>query len=275
MMILTNHCNEKRRYLAYVPCFYYLLSRVVSLWQLLRILLTEHFIITLYIISQMKESLILILEKILLAYILFYSIYEIGYIINDATISKYEDTPTTRVIANYINIYFFILIRIFPVIAILFLMSWSSWSLYGSLALLIYIGLHNILVAISSPYRVYTFLVLRILRYIYIPLLILGRGLMHVVLPTVLLLPVIAHESARYVCLKIASKYIKRPTIYQQFLPFLPFQMILLTFLGVIRDISIPLIYIVLIIFISIIYEKLRYYLKVKKIFVIKPSDEH
>ena len=115
-----------------------------------------------------------------MAYILFISLYEIGYFINDRFSIKWEIQPTIRNLSYSLNPAIFIGFRSITSLTSLILLSHdikASHLLQTSILLVGCFLMHNF---IAVNLRLFTYALLRIMRYTFVPLILAGQVNAHI-----------------------------------------------------------------------------------------------
>lgn len=117
--VLNESLINNNNFLFYVPSFYYFLSRPQSC---LSILLKELLPLSLILFFYSHSFMIASLINLLVIYLFFFSLYEIGSFYNDYYAIKKEKKPTLRIPENVIvNSYVFIFIRLIFVFLLILL----------------------------------------------------------------------------------------------------------------------------------------------------------
>lgn len=161
-----------------LPFAYTFQSRIQTKSYLARIIAREHFVIffvtyySLFHFHFTLESASNTVWQVLLAYLLFYSVYEVGYALNDEVSVRYEVVPTRR-LAHPVNMPAFVAAHLVWFLGLMWLLT----TRYGeSLPIILGISIllagmelvHNLYGVRHPVQRVYTFCALRILRYTFV-----------------------------------------------------------------------------------------------------------
>jgi len=224
-----------------LPFAYSYFTRIHNFPTLLGLLLTEYFPISFvtYISTlglYFGTQTIIFLIKLMLLYGLFYFIYEIGYIINDTISVRWERQPTERVRLGTTTVVIMILLRLLLYVLFFFLLIRIEISIYKtlitSILLLIVFQLHNTVGIKNSIIRIYTYVPVRILRYIFIPLTLSNYNERAIFLTLLIMMPNIVYSVANYACKKVYGKELtsiepRSSSIFLRFITLLPVQALL------------------------------------------------
>lgn len=166
-------------YLYYLPFFYLISSRLKTKYELISwqvIFFIPQLLISYYYLNVRSD---LFIHLFLISQIIFYSLYETGYIENDVITTKKEKNPTIRldkkenkfIIKNYsklINLRF--LVTLFFLLVIIWLDSFSAYRL-NLMNFIILLILTKIIFYIHNSIRnrltIITFFLLSILKYTF------------------------------------------------------------------------------------------------------------
>jgi hypothetical protein len=111
-----------------------------------------------------------VFASVALTYLLFYTIYETGYAINDVVSVELETHPTIR--ASRIDLRRFILSRFAWFLGLLALFVWFGLSeerlLLAGGALAAIVAFHDLLAVRYSSVRVLSFALMRVMRYVFV-----------------------------------------------------------------------------------------------------------
>ena len=188
-----------------VPFSYAFNTRIASGKSLLGLLSTEHLFVLFVVYvgtfgsSFTITSFIIVILRASLAYIAFYALYEVGYLVNDHFSIRYEANPTIRETGG-VHVPIFIVSRIAWFLIVVLVLAQlfripSIQILVPSGLLLTVEFLHNFVAIRVQEARFYTFIVLRLLRYTFVvSLLVPGESLNTVVI----MLPPLAHSLMTY-----------------------------------------------------------------------------
>ncbi|MDG6990340.1 MAG: hypothetical protein JRM99_02830 [Nitrososphaerota archaeon] len=222
--------------LRYVPFCYTFNTRIRNKDTLLGLLATEHFTIlylvylTVFGVSLSIEDVAQVVASVGLAYLLFYSIYEIGYFINDTFTIHFEGKPTirtsnhgrgavfvsTRALWSFLSLGVLVVAFQIPLARLLLL----SITLVGIMLL------HDLVTFRNLESRFYTFMSLRVLRYTFVSFIIVPEASG---LALLVMLPALAHSLLNYASSKMGRELPLTPSsLALRYALLLPLQLILL-----------------------------------------------
>ncbi len=166
-MMLNLLITEKNKYLLCIPYFYTFFSRTKSVRDFVVNAATSWMPAIILIFCLAEASFVESVLWFLLGYLLFVSVYEIGYLANDSYGLLNDPTPRDRLKLRPTLpfVMFFVLIRIFCFLLIAFSIdvigSWFFWLLY--ILLCFVLVAHNIIDRLE--YKFFTFFQLSVFRY--------------------------------------------------------------------------------------------------------------
>lgn len=220
-----------------VPFAYTFCTRINTLYNLVAgVFLQEYFVVyfvatyALFGSNLSWERALEALWLVFLAYLLFYSVYEIGYAINDQVSAHLETNPTRRNVDN-LKLTTFVASHCVWFLALLALLTTaygiSVWEPLAVSALLVGIELvHNLYAIRHSHFRLCTFSALRVVRYVYV-LLVLAPATAWCAL--VVLLPALMKAISSYHNLHRGNDQMFLPIPFAvPYLAFLPVQLLIL-----------------------------------------------
>ncbi len=126
--------------------------------------------------------------------LLLYTIYELGYLVNDTITDKRDTMPRNRPATRALNKPVFIAIRIFMISVLYRVLSnyVNQTNLLLAFIFLIYgIIVHNL--TFNKAYRYATFTILRLGKYLFVPIIFFGKTII-IYYIIIILIPTLIHD---------------------------------------------------------------------------------
>jgi hypothetical protein len=227
-----------------LPFVYTYVTRVGNHSTLFGILLIEHFPVSFitYVSAlglTLNEQSFLFIIKLTLLYCLLSLIYEIGYMVNDTISIKWDKSPTERfvpdsstLIVGLINRFLFYAVLLISLLTFRIGLSITRILIISALLTLLY-QVHNVISIRYTNVRLYTYVALRTLRYLFVPMTISNDLEKSVFLTLLIMMPNIIYSAMDYACKKVYGKQLtliepRYSSIFLRFISFLPLQIVLL-----------------------------------------------